>query len=366
MARPTIGRPATFDPMMLFTRANPIVRLCGAVCAAGAFLAVSNVGAQEISTPLFPIQTDSAAPEPGSRGWTASEGRWTAVRRTSYEQPMPAPEMPEVPAESSTFPQIRQPLESPQPLAGRTPDQIGGSNLAMPAACPECGAPSDSPSTGLCVRCLHSGGKLLHLLSPKRWFQSDPELVAQREPWRYRPYSVGLFMGPIVGSPLISDSVQQGTGYIDGARFGYDFDDDWGLEMRLASCSFPVTGGYPVDGTEHSSDHFLWDIDFLYYPWGDAAVRPYVLMGIGTARIKFANQDGVELNRIMAGMPIGIGLKWRMSDWFIFRLECLDNVAFAGGSNFHTQHNPSLTGGLEIRFGRPHVQYWPWNPGMRQ
>lgn len=173
-------------------------------------------------------------------------------------------------------------------------------------------------------------------------------------------------MGPIVGSPLISDSIQQGTGYIDGARFGYDFDDDWGLETRLASCSFPVTGGYPVDGTEHSSDHFLWDIDFLYYPWGDAAVRPYFLMGIGTARIKFADQQGVELNRIMAGMPFGIGLKCRMSDWFVFRLECLDNVAFAGGSNFHTQHNPSITGGFEIRFGRPHLDYWPWNPGMRR
>ena len=139
--------------------------------------------------------------------------------------------------------------------------------------------------------------------------------------------------------------------------------------MRLASASIPLVdntywpnGGY----AQHSADHFLWDIDFLYYPWGDAAVRPYVLMGIGTARIKFADAAGYEYARILAGMPVGIGVKWKLNDWFVLRVECLDNVAFAGGSVFHTQHNPSVTGGLEIRFGRPHIQYWPWNPGMRQ
>jgi hypothetical protein len=275
--------------------------------------------------------------------------------------------MPDEPAEKPTFPQIRNPLEAPR-LEDTEPSPHASNGVNPPAAatCPECGAPTDSPTTGFCARCLHSGGKLFHLLSPKRWLQNDPALIAQREPWRYRPFSVGLFMGPIVGSPLIDASIQQGTGFLGGARFGFDFDDDWGMEMRLASASFPVMGGYPADGTQHSSDHFLWDIDFLYYPWGDAAVRPYVLMGIGTSRIKFADQLGIEHARILAGMPIGIGIKCRLSDWFVFRLECLDNVAFAGGSVFQTQHNPSLTAGLEIRFGRPHVQYWPWNPGMKQ
>jgi hypothetical protein len=169
-------------------------------------------------------------------------------------------------------------------------------------------------------------------------------------------------MGAAVGSPLINNSIQQGTGFLGGARFGYDFDEDWGLELRLASASYPLLSGYPV-GVQNSSDHFLCDIDFLYYPWGDAAFRPYLLMGIGTARIKFADQTGNDYARILAGMPVGIGFKWKMSEWFIFRAECLDNVAFAGGSVFQTQHNISLTGGLEIRFGRPRVQYWPWDPG---
>jgi len=224
----------------------------------------------------------------------------------------------------------------------------------------------EQPATGFCARCLHPLGRLFHVLSPERWLQCDPEQRAQREPWHYRPFSAGLFMGPILGSPLIANSIEQGTGFMGGARFGYDFDEDWGLETRIASASFPVSGGYLDDGRQHSSDHFIWDIDFLYYPWGDSAFRPYVLMGIGTSRIKFANQWGVDEARILAGMPIGIGVKWKLSDWFIFRVEGLDNVAFAGGSVFQTQHNFSLTGGLEIRFGRPHVQYWPWNPGMKQ
>jgi hypothetical protein len=38
-------------------------------------------------------------------------------------------------------------------------------------------------------------------------------------------------------------------------------------------------------------------------------------------------------------------------------------VAFAGGSIIQMQHNISFTAGFEIRFGRPRVQYWPWDPG---
>jgi hypothetical protein len=268
---------------------------------------------------------------------------------------------------SPTFPQIQSPLDAP-PLesSGAAANLAETSSLPGSEACPECGAPLDHANAGICGRCLRPLGHIFHLLSPKRWLQATPEQIALREPWLRRPFSVGLFMGPIVGSPLINDSIQQGTGFLGGGRFGYDFDDDWGLETRLASASFPVSCDFQNDGSQHSADHFLWDIDFLYYPWGDAAVRPYVLMGIGTARIKFADQWGNDQARILAGMPVGIGIKWKLSDWFVCRLECLDNVAFAGGSVFQTQHNPSLTGGLEIRFGRPHVQYWPWNPGMRQ
>jgi hypothetical protein len=314
---------------------------------------------------IFSGPTPSPLPTVHSGGWTASTGRWMPIRRMAFEQPGDVSAIPAEP--TPTFPQIRNPLQTPH-LEGSGAE----ANPAMPGAshvsetCPECGATMDDPSVGFCRRCLRSGSRLFRLFDPKRWLDTGPEVRVQREPWLYRPFSMGLFMGPITGSTLINDSISQGTGFFAGARFGYDFDDDWGLETRLASASMPLYGGYPDNGAQHSADHFLWDIDLLYYPWGDAAFRPYVLMGIGTARIKFSDQQGDNLSRILAGMPVGIGVKWKLSDWFIFRLECLDNVAFAGGSIFQTQHNASLTGGLEIRLGRPRVQYWPWNPGMRQ
>ncbi|MCC6123936.1 MAG: outer membrane beta-barrel protein [Pirellulales bacterium] len=343
----------------------PTAWLLAAVCLAWAAVSVRAADGREESSVIFAGPTPSVTPHQNYGGWTASTGRWTPIRRAAFEQPAEIPVTP--PEPPPTFPQIKNPLQSPRLVdAGPEANPALPGNVQAAESCPECGSPMDDPSVGFCRRCLRGGSRLFRLLSPKRWLQIDPELRAQREPWLYRPFSAGLFMGSIVGSTLIDDSIQQGTGFLAGARFGYDFDDDWGLEMRLASASIPLYGGYPNNGAQHSADHFLWDIDFLYYPWGDAALRPYVLMGIGTARIKFSDQQGDNLSRILAGMPVGIGLKWRLGDWFIFRLECLDNVAFAGGSVFQTQHNPSLTGGLEIRFGRPRVQYWPWNPGMRQ
>jgi hypothetical protein len=260
-----------------------------------------------------------------------------------------------------TYPQIRNPFQSPQlPEAAANPNAAMDGGELDPLVCPECGDPVNEP--GFCFRCRYPFERLIRLLNPKRWLFIDAGARAEREPWLYRPFSVSLFMGPITGSPLINNHTQQLTGFIAGVRVGYDFDEDWGMEMRLASANFPLESGYS-SATQHNSDHFLWDIDFLYYPWGDAAVRPYFLMGIGTSRIKFVDQASIPYARILAGMPFGVGLKWRASDWFIFRMECLDNVAFAGGSIIQMQHNISFTAGFEIRFGRPRVQYWPWDPG---
>ncbi len=148
--------------------------------------------------------------------------------------------------------------------------------------------------------------------------------------------------------------------------------------MRIASANIPLYDSLNALAAQQNNapdqslfpgtrnaDHFLWDIDLLYYPWSDAACRPYVLFGLGTARIKFADCLDTHYARILAGMPLGLGVKTRLNDWLVFRVECTDNVAFAGGSVFHTQHNVSLTGALEVHFGRPRRTYWPWNPGRQ-
>ncbi|MGW8256722.1 MAG: hypothetical protein ACWGMZ_04475 [Thermoguttaceae bacterium] len=245
--------------------------------------------------------------------------------------------------------------------------------------CPHCGQPLDDEILDSCPTCSGPGRRLLHRLIPigiGRGFFQPPQ---GREPWITRPFSAGVFIGPIVGSPLLDDWVGQQTGTLAGARFGWDMDDDWGVETRFASANIPLYDSAQaiqaanlldqsaqqqlrLQGTRNA-DHFLWDIEVLYYPWGDAACRPYVLFGLGIARIECSDRLGASYARILAGMPLGLGIKSRLNDWLVFRVECTDNVAFAGGSIFETQHNASVTGALEVRLGRSRINYWPWNPG---
>jgi hypothetical protein len=251
--------------------------------------------------------------------------------------------------------------------------------------CPQCGKPLDHPILGLCGACMRPGQRLLSAL---RYGRAGQAVISEREPWIYRPFSVGIFFGPIVGSPLVDDWVAQGTGTLAGLRLGWDLDDDWGLEMRFASASIPLVDsdlqkamqqqydtdrGLPLDSpfrhrwdSTRTADHFLWDVDMLWYPWGDAKLRPYLLFGIGISRIDFLDRMDVSYSHVLVGMPVGLGVKHRWADWLAFRVECLDNMAYAGHSTFQMQHNFSVTGGLEIRLGRPRTSYWPWDPGMQK
>ncbi len=244
--------------------------------------------------------------------------------------------------------------------------------------CPQCGRPLDHPILGSCDTC-GPIRRMLCMLSPCNIFAGHSGSPVYHEPWINRPFSVGVFVGPIVGSPLLNDWVGQQTGTIAGMRFGWDMDDDYGMEVRLATANIPVYDADPAieaqlaqnaDGLPppwlagtRNADHFIFDIDFLYYPWGDAHFRPYLLFGVGTDRIKFADRLGVQYARILLGMPVGLGFKTHLNDWLVFRVEFTDNIALAGGSIFQTQQNFSATGAFEVRLGRTKMQYWPWDPG---
>jgi hypothetical protein len=281
------------------------------------------------------------------------------IKQTVFQEPEPAP--------------TAIGAAAPMAASSASPLAAGGET------CPDCGRPFDHPILGTCDSC-GPCRRLLYMLNPHNLFASDKSgSPVYHEPWINRPFSVGVFVGPIVGSPLINDWVGQQTGTLAGMRFGMDMDDDWGMELRLATANVPVydsdaailaqknaTGaGLPIAnlaGTRNA-DHFIWDIDFLYYPWGDNSFRPYLLFGVGTDRIKFADRLGTGYARILLDMPVGLGVKTHLNDWMIFRLEFTDNMAFAGGSVFQSQHNVSLTGAFEVRLGRTKMQYWPWNPG---
>ena len=77
-------------------------------------------------------------------------------------------------------------------------------------------------------------------LKPGRIFGEHAGPPPVHEPWINRPFSVGVFVGPVIGSPLIDDWVGQQTGTLGGLRLGWDMDDDWGIELRLATANIPI------------------------------------------------------------------------------------------------------------------------------
>jgi hypothetical protein len=99
----------------------------------------------------------------------------------------------------------------------------------------------------------------------------------------------------------------------------------------------------------------------MYYPWGDAAIRPYWRWGIGNTHINLPLDDGSGRDEWLLTFPIGVGIKCPIRPWLAARAELTDQLAF-GDSNVHTQHNLTLTFGLEWRFGAHQRSYWPWHP----
>jgi opacity protein-like surface antigen len=203
--------------------------------------------------------------------------------------------------------------------------------------------------------------------SETRWL--TPESPHTQESWLCRPISAGLFVGMISGSPLIDDWVGQKQGLFGGLQLGYDGGDHWGTEFRLGFSSIELTdsvraraeAGVGSGPTTRYADLFLWDIGLLYYPCGDTAWRPYAKVGLGTGRIRFTDALHTRYNKISGAMPLALGLKYRCNDWMALRFECADNIVFGRGSVLSV-HNFSITGGVEIRFGRSRKTYWPWNP----
>ena len=206
------------------------------------------------------------------------------------------------------------------------------------------------------------------------------------ESWRYRPFSAGWFMGGMAGSPLITDWMGTGHGFFGGYRFGWDFDHYWGTEVRFSFASLSVwdsllaqraqraandeAGLAPDDpwrrryDCRRDANLTMFDLNLLYYPWGDDAWRPYFRLGLGTARIQCEDRLAVDYDSTVIGIPFGIGLKYRVNNWLVLRGELADNVAIHAGSAFNTQNNFSFTMGMEVRFGGSRTAYWPWNPGI--
>jgi len=227
------------------------------------------------------------------------------------------------------------------------------------------------------------GGHLGSLFAPPAGRHRGVGQPLLRESWRYRPFSAGWFVGMVQGGPLIDDWVGGNRGLFGGYRLGWDYDHYWGCEMRFSFGNVSLDDSLRARNAQQAADDEkgfaaddpfrnrfdrrrdatvgLWDVSLLYYPWGDAAWRPYLMAGLGTAGVRFIDRLSTRYDETTFAMPVAVGVKYRCNDWAALRLECADNIGF--GDTLNTVHYVSLTGGVEVRFGGSRMAYWPWRPG---
>ncbi|MCH8922121.1 MAG: outer membrane beta-barrel protein [Planctomycetes bacterium] len=193
---------------------------------------------------------------------------------------------------------------------------------------------------------------------PRRFFGLGGPLT--HSSWMNRPYHFDWFFGAMFGGRLIPGGVKQGDEVFGGYRFGAEINHYWGWEARLGLAALPIVDSRTAAATR-SNDIVLWDVNWTYYPWGDARWRPFFSTGLGFASFNFPDGMGANIKETLFGVPWGVGLKYQWKDWFVLRADLTDNWYF-GGTHTATQHNVSLTFGVEARFGGSRRNYWPWNP----
>ena len=170
--------------------------------------------------------------------------------------------------------------------------------------------------------------------------------------------------------------LEQRAGYLGGVRFGYDFDEYLGMEFRHAfgSCRLVdsdrawaaaevVSPGSSEFAQARFSDRQLYEISFLWYPWGGGRWQPFITGGIGIAEVQFQDILGDNYAASVPSIPIGVGVKYHCTDRVVLRAECTDDFVFTRGSGMvDTIHDFSVLLGIEFRFGGSRRGYWPWVP----
>ncbi len=273
-------------------------------------------------------------------------------------------------------------------------DWSGGGLYEATVPCPRggnfslAGRPASSPALGVCDDGVFpSGIPGLQGLTAHGPIAECRELLqpTTHESWLYRPWNAGWFMGFMQGNELIENWVGQEQGFFGGYRFGWDFDPYWGCETRFGFASValydtdravaaqqaadqadgitPNDAWYHRFDTRRDSGIRIWDVEMLYYPYGDTQLRPYFLLGLGTARVDFMDRLSDRRIKSVLEVPIALGFKYRLRDWLAVRFEATDNFIAGAGSGFKNLHNFSLTAGLEVRFGGTRTAYWPYHPG---
>lgn len=276
------------------------------------------------------------------------------------EPPLSTGADPYQPAWRESLPDELPPLGSPRGLEGLADDSSPGeTDWPAGASAPDVIVLPGNDLETWCAPLF----SIWRILRPPARYRGPGEPLL-RSSWQNRPLSASWFMGAIWGDELIDRRVRQGEGFIGGYQLGWDFDEYFGAETRFVFGSMEIHNEYGAQG-RRGNDILVWDVDLLYYPWGDARWRPYLLFGLGIFQVDFDDDLNERVMRNVLSLPLGVGLKYRWNQRIALRLEVLDNMALGGGSQLDDMHNVSLTGGMELRFGGRRPSYWPWNPSNR-
>ena len=159
--------------------------------------------------------------------------------------------------------------QNPQPALSALPPG------AAPDVCPQCGQPLGPPPAA------PPGGGLFPPLISNFWNHppweraGGPTDPVWRESWLFEPLSVGLFIGAADAFTSNDPNHEHITpGAIGGIRAGWDFNHYWGSETRLAWSTGKFTDRLLGGDIDCRTNTFFWDLDMLYYPWGDTRWRP--------------------------------------------------------------------------------------------
>jgi hypothetical protein len=179
--------------------------------------------------------------------------------------------------------------------------------------------------------------------------------------WLNRPYYVGGDVGSLWITRSIFEDVTRDTDAFGGIFLGWDRDHYWGAELWF-DWATPELINEQAREARRTDSLFMWSYSVLYYPWGDAAWRPYWRCGIGDTHVDFPLDSGARHDEWMMSFPCGIGVKYPLRRWLAGRAEFTDHLAIDPDGSLRTLNNLTLTFGLEWRFGAHPRSYWPWNP----
>ena len=82
----------------------------------------------------------------------------------------------------------------------------------------------------------------------------------------------------MASQPTIRPGLAQRRASSAASAPAWDLNHYWGMETRFAWSTGHFTDRLLGGEINCSTNTFFWDLDLLYYPWGDTRWRPSVLL----------------------------------------------------------------------------------------